>query len=227
MKMTLSKFQSVLYKVCLLIWVGLLMPNIVLGQSDPEDYKTRAIHLNTEDASYQFHILNQPVEIKVSDNVDYYWYKGDKIHHNEGAYSGLPLDGKFEKYDLEGHLIELGWFEEGVKEGVWKKWNKHGDLIELNKWKNGTIQERRTFTSSDHLIEKLTYKDGKLDGKCLRRSGGKDTIIHYKDGEPYTPFFRRIKRGLFSSEKEDIESDSTPTNTMEGVNREKTLQNAE
>jgi antitoxin component YwqK of YwqJK toxin-antitoxin module len=174
-----------------------------MAQEDDMDYSNRSITLTNKEFTYRFFIYNKPVERKIRDNVTYYWYKAGKIHKNEKGYSGSLLDGRFEKYDLNGNLLEKGTFKKGVKDGLWKTWDMDGNLTEESSWKKGFRQNITRYSKTGEILSELNYKKGKLHGRCLLERNGKDTTVYYRNGEPHTPFFTKFKRKLRSESKEN------------------------
>lgn len=70
-------------------------------------------------------------------NLFYYWYSANLIHTTQGGYSGDLLNGHYNEYYPNKNLKEQGTFKKGLKNGVWKTWNKNGTINHVENWKNG------------------------------------------------------------------------------------------
>lgn len=162
----------------------------------------------------------------------YSWYKNQKIHVSQGTSGGHLLHGVYVKYASSHAILERGVFNEGLKDGLWRKWNLEGKIIEQSNWKEGVING--SFTS---ISDTLNYKNGSLHGMAFQnkdgvrsfgkyRNGikkgkwieGSDTLF-YKNGQPkkFEPFFKRLfKKKEKSDEKEDdSESKTDNQNSVE------------
>jgi antitoxin component YwqK of YwqJK toxin-antitoxin module len=168
-----------------------------MGQKQELHYENRTVSITNDKYSYWFSVVNKPVKRKVKENVDYYWYKAGEIHKNEEGFTGSLLNGKFEKYDNKGNLIETGCFKKGVRHGLWKLWNEQGGLVRKTFWKKGFREQMIGYSESGEIKEIYNYKNAKKDGKCLFQKNGKDTTVYFKRGTVYTPLFIRVKRIVF------------------------------
>lgn len=63
--------------------------------------------------------------------------------------------------DSTGFVIEIHRFKDGVKSGNWEIYNKKGELIEREYYKNG--EKRWTFYfRNENLIKSVNNKTGKI-----------------------------------------------------------------
>jgi antitoxin component YwqK of YwqJK toxin-antitoxin module len=70
----------------------------------------------------------------------YYWYSANTIHSSQGGFSGKLLNGEYTEYYPDRNLKEQGTFKNGLKEGVWKTWDKDGTLLTTVEWKKGKVK---------------------------------------------------------------------------------------
>ena len=86
-----------------------------------------------------------------------------------------------------GELIMEGYLKSGIREGLWKLYEEHIEVIEnLQTLEDGsTIVELDSFTTGGQLEIEANYKDGKLEGlwKWYYEDGGLKMEGYYKDGE--------------------------------------------
>lgn len=162
----------------------------------------------------------------------YSWYKNQKIHVSQGTSGGYLLHGVYVKYASSHAILERGVFKAGLKDGLWRKWNLEGRVIEQTNWKDGVIHGS-SISNSDTLL----YKNGSLHGMAFQnkdgvRSFGKykngikkgkwiegsDTLF-YKHGQPqkFEPFFKRLfkKKEKSDKKKDDNESKTGNQNSVE------------
>lgn len=92
----------------------------------------------------------QYVQDPVTESISY-----TKIHENgqvaeTGSFnSNHKQHGKFVSYDLEGNILTVAYYRNGLKHGTWKHW--HGDTYtEVIYHKNVLLKavEERTFIAS-------------------------------------------------------------------------------
>ena len=76
---------------------------------------------------------------KINKNRTYYWFNNDSIYSSQGSYSYRVLDGKYERFYINGSLKEQGAFNKGIKSGSWKYWTKEGQLKYQENWRNGVL----------------------------------------------------------------------------------------
>jgi hypothetical protein len=79
----------------------------------------------------------------VKTGLVYYWYSANQVHFTQGGYSGQLLNGVYTEYYQNKNLKQQGMFNRGLKDGVWKMWNKDGTLKEVVNWQEGIIGNGR------------------------------------------------------------------------------------
>jgi len=96
----------------------------------------------------QIHITDSTQEItadiepvknyqKIKHDRYYYWYFNKIIHSTQGGFTGQLLNGHYIAFYPDKNLKEEGNFKAGLKDGVWKTWNRKGDLASVNTWDEG------------------------------------------------------------------------------------------
>lgn len=79
-------------------------------------------------------VKNDP---KIKNDRYYYWYFNKIIHSTQGGFTGQLLNGHYIAFYPDKNLKEEGNFKAGLKDGVWKTWNRKGDLASVNTWDEG------------------------------------------------------------------------------------------
>lgn len=83
----------------------------------------------------EYNPIEHPPAIK--SNLLYYWYNAGLVHSTQGGYSGRLLNGLFTEYYPNRNLKEQGVFKKGLRDGLWKSWNKDGSLKQATNWQKG------------------------------------------------------------------------------------------
>lgn len=104
------------------------------------------------------------------DSLFYYWYGSNEIHITQSGFSGKLLNGGYTEYYPNKNLKEQGMFKKGLKNGVWKSWNRDGQLLTSSNWKNGVqlSNERRSVWRKLNIFKKRK-KQAQAD--TLKKSG--------------------------------------------------------
>jgi antitoxin component YwqK of YwqJK toxin-antitoxin module len=162
-----------------------------------QDITHRNINIHHQDSSINFNVLTENLQLKPSVNKIYYWYHRDAIYTNQGGYKEKLLDGKYRVNLSTGQLVTEGYFKNGLKIGVWKKWNDKGELLNLSNWEKGLKNGTHEDYGNGHLIKKYNYKNDLLHGKYITYQN--DTIynqVTYKKGEliPIIPKERKEQK---------------------------------
>lgn len=160
----------------------LILPLLGLTQK-LEEITHRTINIHHTDSTITLNVLVEKAEIKPKSNIRYYWYHRDVIHSNQGGYKEKLLDGKYQVITKDGKLITEGYFQFGMKIGVWKKWNKKGELLAISKWDKGVQNGNQEEYENGQISKKYNYKKGLLHSKYITYQN--DTIsneVAYKKG---------------------------------------------
>jgi antitoxin component YwqK of YwqJK toxin-antitoxin module len=102
-----------------------------------DDNNRDQIHIVDSTQEIQVDILPYKNEPKIKNDRYYYWYLRNIIHSTQGGYSGQLLNGHYTAFYPDKNLKEEGDFKTGLKDGVWKTWNRKGDLTNVANWDEG------------------------------------------------------------------------------------------
>jgi MORN repeat variant len=146
--------------------------------------KRYTVNVNTPDGYASLTILNEKPDVKIKNNVFYYWYAYGKIMSTMGGYDGHLLDGIYTCFYDNNSLKEKGYFCKGLKAGNWMEWFENGKIKEESNWSNG-LRNGVTITYNEDgvLKSKENYKNDKYNGAVIQYDGGQ--IISkkiYKNG---------------------------------------------
>jgi antitoxin component YwqK of YwqJK toxin-antitoxin module len=146
-------------KIALLILLGSIgtayaqQPGNYTSSNRSNNYNSTRINSNSSNAvnddSYsQIRIIDTSQEIradvlpfkndpKIKNDRYYYWYFNNVIHSTQGGYNGQLLNGHYIAFYPDKNLKEEGNFNKGLKDGIWKTWNRKGDLTNVTTWDEG------------------------------------------------------------------------------------------
>jgi hypothetical protein len=148
---------------------------VLMSFSDPYTIK------RISDLNFRYEFYTTDKTIKPKDNKIYYWFKGGLIHNAQGGTAGVLLDGKFVKMYHSNQLAELGEFNDGLKDGLWKTWYPNGVIETTQSWSNGLKSgSYYHYDENGVLLEKGKYREDIKHGQwidCIK----KDTL-DYKKG---------------------------------------------
>jgi hypothetical protein len=118
----------------------------VSGTAIAQDYPDYGLtKLRLTDSGRTIEVEVNPVKRLpiVKTGLVYYWYSANQVHFTQGGYSGQLLNGVYTEYYQNKNLKQQGMFNRGLKDGVWKMWNKDGTLKEVVNWQEGIIGNGR------------------------------------------------------------------------------------
>lgn len=125
------------------------------------------VSINSGDTTRSFQVQGIAEEPKLKDEVTYTWYKSNKLFTSQGGYSGQLLHGKYEEF-VAKRLILKGTYENGMRVGEWKSWNKKGDLKSTVTYKKGLRNgDYKLYQPAGQLKEYGNLKNGKRSGKIV------------------------------------------------------------
>jgi hypothetical protein len=84
-------------------------------------------------------VLPYKSDPKVKNDRYYFWVLDNVIRSTQGGFSGTLLNGHYVAYYPNKNLKEEGGFDRGLKEGVWKTWDRKGALTNVTNWDEGII----------------------------------------------------------------------------------------
>nr|WP_320120044.1 hypothetical protein [uncultured Marinifilum sp.] len=168
---------------------------------------------------YKIHcsVLVEKIKIKTELNTLYFWYQNDQIKSNGGGYSGLLLHGLYQKYDKQKNLIEEGQYVYGTKVGLWKFWNKQGEIVQTIEYKSGKRNGLDCIYQSAKIWEKSTYKSNQLHGKKLIQNQDSLFIEIYKYGK----LVRKSAKPLVKAPKIKVEKKKKEKNKKDNLKEKK------
>lgn len=101
------------------------------------DYGLNRVRITQPDKTIVAEIASVSSNPSIKQNLIYFWYSTNTIHTSQGGFSGKLLNGLYTEYYVNKNLKEQGDFKKGLKDGVWKEWDKDGSLVAISTWKNG------------------------------------------------------------------------------------------
>ncbi len=157
--------------------------SFVFSQFSQKIYHTREVIIDNKDSIIRVNILAEKIELEISNDLVYYWYRSDQINKNLGGYSEYLLHGQYRVFNKAHSLITEGCYKLGLKNGIWKKWNSKGGLLTFVSWEKGKLDGvTKIYNKYGKLVLLQNYKTGLLNG--LTHEYKADTIIkrNYKNG---------------------------------------------
>ena len=120
------------------------------------DYGLTKIRLIDSGRTIELEINPVKHEPAVKAALFYYWYSANQMHSTQGGYSGQLLNGLFTEYYENKNLKDQGAFNCGLKDGLWKSWNKDGTLKKQVNWDNGVViyGKKPTFFQRLNIFKK-------------------------------------------------------------------------
>ncbi len=171
--------------ISILFATTLLFVLLVQTEISAQDKLLRRISVKEGGYYHLLYVDYTNEEIKVDNQLNYYWFDNGKIFTNRGGFSGQLLQGIYKKTAYTGRLVESGNYTNGLKDGVWKKWDSEGNFIEIVNWKQGLKNGNSTVFRNDSNERTVSqFKNGILNGWVTEYKN--DTItnqIKYKRGE--------------------------------------------
>ena len=157
----------------------------------------RAVKIVSNDTTVIAEVRTTKQEnLKIDRDKWYYWFDKEKINWNRGGYHNKLLHGTYELF-VNGKLREAGEFNDGLKNGIWKKWSEAGNYYEILEWKKGFLHGSYTnFHPSGKKKENYLYKRNKKNG-AYKIWNEKEELIergNYQKG---------LKHGTITSYEED------------------------
>lgn len=118
--------------------------------------------------------------IRPKNNKPYYWFKNGDIHMSVGNYEGLLINGAYTKFNVQGGILEKGWFKNGLKVNDWVVWHKNGRRATVATYKKGLKCGK--YVVYDTLGTKVTkgrFKKNVKHGTWVNALK-KDTLVYKK-----------------------------------------------
>lgn len=153
------------------------------GQDMPKEVRTREIIITYNDSIVRFNILLKASNVKAKTDLLYYWFSDEILHVNRGGYAGNLLQGKYLVFDRKMRLRTEGFYEQGLKTGIWKSWRESGELSSVIKWEDGQKNGKaQFFDNAGRLLKNCTYENDLLNGTMIVFHGKSKEKIKFRDG---------------------------------------------
>ena len=153
----------------------LLLAFLTVSFIDPYSVK----RISDENYRYEFYKTSKTITPKLSKT--YFWFKGGLIHNAQSGIGGELLNAKFVKMYHSNQLAEQGMFRKGLKKGLWKTWYSSGVLESIQVWSNGVRAGMFfKFNENGELVEKGRFTNNMKFGKWIDFIK-KDTIVYFRD----------------------------------------------
>ncbi|MBC7912839.1 MAG: hypothetical protein H7Y07_01835 [Pyrinomonadaceae bacterium] len=171
-------------KLRILFLVFFLIGSIAFSQKKYPDMGLNKVRIYLKDKS----VLAEINPVKNIGNIftdrTYYWYGTNQINLTQGGYSGRLLNGVYMEYFPDRNIKLSGYYNNGLKEGIWKTWDSDGILIDYFTWKKGQRNgDFKLFNDSGKIQEIGIYKDDLLEGwKKVYTSSDSVEVIYYNKG---------------------------------------------
>ena len=119
----------------------------------PFAYDDTKVTIADTGQTVQAEILPSKSDPKILNDRYYFWYIPNAIHSTQGGFNGQLLNGNYAAYYPDKNLKEQGDYKKGLKDGIWKTWNRKGDLTSVVNWNNGVVAPQ----SSGSVFSKLPF----------------------------------------------------------------------
>ncbi len=175
--------------------ICILFPTLLFAQKSIDQEIVQNIIIPGADSTIKVGILTKSKQVKIKDNLLYYWYKSNKIYKNKGGFDGKLLHGVYNVYNSDGKLYRSGEFLNGNKNGNWKLWNEHGELLSSSEWSSGILNgSSKHYNQKGQLSREESYKNGILHGKTIIYDSDQEIqeIHFYKNGNLKLSFTDKI-----------------------------------
>lgn len=158
----------------------------LLSFNDPYSIK----RISDKEFRYEFYTTKKNIHPKRGKM--YFWFKGGAIHQAQSGTSGELLQGKYVKFFHSNQIAEQGYFQKGLKNGIWKTWYKNGILESSQKWSNGLQSGFVTlYNEEGKLIQNGKFYKGLKNGRWI--DFVKKDTIYFKNGKSYLPKRKKQK----------------------------------
>jgi antitoxin component YwqK of YwqJK toxin-antitoxin module len=142
------------------ILLFLLFPTALFAQK-AANYGINKVHIVDQDKIIQAELLPDSSQPAKKVTLFYYWYSSNHIYETQGSYSGQLLNGTYNEYFIDRSLKVQGQFKNGLKDGIWRRWDDKGIMTELYTWKKGVKDgSYMLFDEKGNIREAGKYKQG-------------------------------------------------------------------
>lgn len=104
------------------------------------------------------------------------------------AFDSVPDGGEFKQFFHDNGVVSSeGYFVNGQPEGVWKNYDRSGNLVSEGSRKNLQLHGQWRFYQNGELVRSIQYLDGKKNG---------ESVIYSPERITYEPFRNDTLQGL-------------------------------
>lgn len=176
-----NKYFVRIYLICTIFLCAL---NISAQNfKDPMIGVTNRIYVQYTDSIVETYYYRGEKNIKLNDELFYFWYAARDIKRTRGAFEGKLLHGKYAMFYYNKDLLSKGQFKYGLKDGEWKSWYQGGEIKSKEKWHKGKIVGVAYYYNSKGIIQKkrkYTDTKGGLIVSSYNTQGGITSVEYYK-----------------------------------------------
>ena len=152
----------------LIFTLFLLLASRVNSQSlkSYDKVEIQTLYINAKDSMVRFQVLSENKNNKYIPSLTYFWYKSNAILKTVGGADGRLLNGDYVCFYTDNNLKEKGKFNKGLKDETWMSWNADGKKREQVTWKKGVKNGvHLVFNNEGNVVTIEKYKNGVLQVK--------------------------------------------------------------
>jgi len=200
--------QFQLYFLLVLLPVILFSGAARAQQSFVDGYLSHQFTVNYDEHTVVAHVKPAD-EVKALSDRRYFWFAGNHINSTQGGYSDQLLNGGYQDFYLNKNLKEAGYFDKGLKSGIWKNWTEDGLLKDQFSFSKGKRKGLYILYGTQGIVlEKGHYENDLLNGKQEKFRADSTIVTYYKDGKidqrksflPKLPKMPKFIRKVFPQE---------------------------
>lgn len=154
---------------------------------------TTPVYINSPDSSVHTNAISSITKLKPQMGRPYYWYSKNSIQTTDGGFSGKLLHGLYTSYHRDHNLKCQGYFDRGLKTGIWITWYSNGRVCERSNYTRGVVDGvQELYDSLGNKVARIYYKHGERAGKTKYfRQDGSDSVVRYKNGIVVVPAVKK------------------------------------
>ncbi len=153
------------------------------GQKNVNELLTHKVIVNQGDHTIVAYA--KPVD-QISLDIDkrYYWFSSNQIKSTQGGFSGKLLNGSYQEFYPNKQLKESGFVTKGLKAGLWKSWDRTGQLQNDYNWNSGRRNGvYHIYDSTGIVFEVGRYRNDLLNGKQKLFHGDSVKVVLFRNGK--------------------------------------------
>lgn len=183
-----------------------LLSTFILTAQEIKDQ--RLVIVKNQESLFKVEVAVFPFKEYLHPQRIYASYESEQIFEMQGAVRAHPLNGRYQAYDLDNHLLMEGIYSYGLRSGGWKQWDTKGVLLNHHCWKDGILDGAfREYDKKGSLVRSGQYRKGKLHGKIfVYNQDGLVQKLRYKKGNPIAPKKNKSKKNKKETNKTPVTS---------------------